>query len=419
MTREIERPSYLEQLERRRMNGMVKVVTGLRRCGKSYLLFNMFFRRLVSSGVPADHIITVPLDDDEYEELRDRKALRQYIRNRVKDENPYYVLLDEIQFVEGFSGLLNGLLRTPNLDLYVTGSNSRLLSSDVLTEFRGRGDEVRVRPLTFGEFLPACGLGPEAAWRAYLAYGGMPLVLSRETPRDKEQYLKDLFRLTYLRDVQERYGLRGDGTLDSVVNVLASSAGSLTNPHKLAGTFTSNGYKGVTDKTIARYIGHLKDAFLIERAEQFDVKGKKYITTQSKYYFADVGLRNARLNFRQQEPSHLMENVIYNELCFRGYSVDVGVVPRLEAGKDGKAAWKRYEIDFVCNRGSRRLYVQSAWELPDREKTKQESRSLILSGDSFQKIIVVGSPVLPWQTEEGIAVVGVQDFLTKPELLDF
>ena len=415
--KEIKRDIYLNRLIDRRENGSIKVITGLRRCGKSYLLFNLYYRYLLDSGVPEDRILRVALDDEEHEELQDGKALGEYVRSRVSDSGQYYVFLDEVQLVQGFEKVLNGLNRRTNLDLYVTGSNSKFLSTDILTEFRGRGDEVRIYPLSFAEYVSAYEGTAQEAWADYFTYGGLPPILSRRTDEQKSKYLTDLFRKVYLDDIIERHQLRGDNVMDNLVNVLASSVGSLTNPTRLANTFASNGMGNASDKTLGSYIGFLQDAFLIEKAERYDVKGRKYIGSPFKYYFTDVGLRNARLNFRQQEENHIMENIIYNELRIRGFNVDVGIVERQEK-KDGKNALNRYEVDFVCNRGSQRYYIQSAFALPTEEKLAQEQRPLLLTGDFFKKIIVTRDSVKPWHNDCGVLFLNIQDFLLRPNSLE-
>lgn len=414
----IKRDVYLNRLIERKGNGLIKVVTGIRRCGKSYLLFRLFYQYLLDSGVDAARIIRVALDDDDYEELRDSKKLSAYIKERVTDDGVWYVFLDEVQLCEGFEAVLNGLNRRENLDIYVTGSNSRFLSSDVLTEFRGRGDEVRVYPLSFAEYVSAYPGDKYDAWMDYYTYGGLPLILSRGTDELKSRYLIDLCRELYLKDIEERHNLRGDNVMAVLVNILASAVGSLTNPTKLANTFRSNGIH-VSDKTIGAYIGYLLDAFFISKAERYDIKGKKYIDSPFKYYFTDVGLRNAQLNFRQQEENHLMENIIYNELLVRGFNVDVGVVEHSERDENGKSRRKRLEVDFICNRGNQRYYIQSAFAIPDRDKMQQEQKSLVNIGDSFKKIIVVKDRVKPWRNEEGIVVMGIMDFLLNPNSLEW
>lgn len=413
----IKRSLYLNRLVQRRENGLIKVITGIRRCGKSYLLFNLYYHYLLESGVDAERIICIPLDDEDYEELHDRKRLNDYIKERLRDDGMWYVFLDEVQLCKGFEAVLNGLNRRENVDIYVTGSNSRFLSSDVLTEFRGRGDEVRVYPLSFSEYVSAYPGDKYEAWNDYFTYGGLPLILSRKTDELKSRYLIDLCRELYLKDIEDRNNLRGDNVMPALLNVLASAVGSLTNPSKLAKTFASSGFSA-TDKTISAYIGYLLDAFFISKAERYDIKGKKYIASPFKYYFTDVGLRNAQLNFRQQEENHIMENIIYNELLVRGLNVDVGVVEIAERDENGKTVRKRLEVDFVCNRGNNRYYIQSAFAIPDQTKMQQEQNSLIHIPDSFKKIIVVKDPIKLWRNENGIVVMGIMDFLLKPDSLD-
>lgn len=416
--RQIRRDRYLRSLVERRENGMIKVITGIRRCGKSYLLFHLYDTYLRESGVDASRILHIPLDDDAWEELRDSKKLSAYIRSHITADGMWYVFLDEVQLCVGFESVLNGLNRLENVDIYVTGSNSRFLSSDVLTEFRGRGDEVRVYPLSFSEYMSAYPGSVEEAWRDYYTYGGLPLILSRGTEELKAKYLQDLCRELYLKDIEERYRLKGDYVMTAVLNVLASAVGSLTNPSKLVKTFASNGIK-VTDKTVGLYIEYLLDAFFINKAQRFDVKGRKYIGSPFKYYFTDVGLRNAQLNFRQQEENHIMENIIFNELLARGMQVDVGVVERMERNAEGKSARTRLEVDFVCNQGSRRYYIQSAFAIPDMYKMRQEERSLRMINDFFKKIILVRDRIKPWRNEAGITIMGVLDFLTDQNSLDW
>lgn len=413
----IRRDIYLNRLIERRENGMIKVVTGIRRCGKSYLLFRLYDQYLRSSGVDASRILKIPLDDEEHEELRDSKKLGAYIKERITDEGMWYVFLDEVQMCKGFESVLNGLNRRENLDIYVTGSNSRFLSSDVLTEFRGRGDEVRVYPLSFAEYVSAYPGDKVDAWMDYFTYGGLPMILSRRTDELKSKYLTDLCRELYLKDIEDRNNLRGDNVMATLVNILASAVGSLTNPNKLAKTFASNGIT-VSDKTLGMYLEYLQDAFFISKAERYDIKGRKYIGSPFKYYFTDVGLRNAQLNFRQQEENHIMENIIYNELLVRGLNVDVGVVEHSERDETGRNVRKRLEVDFVCNRGSKRYYIQSAFAIPDAQKMNQEQNSLVRIGDSFKKIIVVKDRIKLWRNEEGIVIMGIMDFLLNPDSLE-
>lgn len=389
----------------------------MRRCGKSYLLFRLYKKYLLSTGVQNENIIEIPLDDDDFEELRERKNLSQYIKSRTDENRTFYVFLDEVQFCEGFESVLNGLSRKENLDIYVTGSNSKFLSSDILTEFRGRGDEVRVYPLSFAEYLSAYNGEKNDAWREFMLYGGLPRILSCKSDEQKAKYLQDLFKSVYLKDVVERNHLKVDTVLESIVDFLASAVGSLTNATRLSNTFVSNGIM-TNDKTVASYISYLEDAFLIEKAERYDVKGRKYINSAKKFYFTDVGLRNARLNFRQQEPSHILENIIYNELLVRGFNVDVGVVEKHIKDSDGKQKNVQLEIDFVCNKGSSRYYIQSAYSVPDEAKMNQETASLDRISDSFKKIIVTQDNIKPWHTQKGYLVINILDFLLDDKSLE-
>ena len=411
--KEIKRDVYLQRLIDRQNNGLIKIITGIRRCGKSYLLDPIYKNYLLEKGAKEDHIIKIDLDERINHRFLNPDVLDEYIRSLIVDKNMYYILLDEIQKVDDFESVLNGFLHIDNVDIYVTGSNSKFLSSDIKTEFRGRGDEVRIFPLTFAEFVSAYEGDRENAWREYITYGGLPRILSQKTAEQKSKYLKNLFDKTYLSDIIERHSIQRVDVLDTLINILASSVGSLTNPKKLSDTFISNSMKDVSINTITTYINYLLDAFLIEKAERYDVKGKQYISTPSKYYFSDIGLRNARLNFRQQEEEHIMENILYNELLFRGYNVDVGVVEIRENNMK-----KQTEVDFVCNQVDRRYYVQSALSLPTREKTLQEERPLMNINDNFKKIIVVKDNIRPWMTEEGILVIGIQEFLLNPNSLN-
>ena len=411
--KEISRDIYLNKLINRKENGMIKIITGIRRTGKSYLLDPIFKNYLINNGVQTDHIIKIDLEERRNKAYLNPDVLDEYIRSLIIDEKMYYVILDEIQLVNDFESVLNGFLHIKNVDVYVTGSNSKFLSSDIITEFRGRGDEVKVYPLSFSEFLEAFSDNKNEAWNEYLTYGGLPYVLTRKTEEEKSSYLNNLFETTYLRDIIERNNVQRVDILNILVNILASSVGSLTNPTKLTNTFISNSIKDVNTHTITTYIEYLSDAFLINKVERYDVKGKKYISTPSKYYFADIGLRNVRLNFRQQEENHLMENIIYNELLIRGYNVDVGLVEL----RDGNQR-KQLEVDFVCNLGQKRYYIQSALNLETREKTIQEERPLMNINDNFKKIIVVKDNIKHWITEEGILVIGVQEFLLDKNSLD-
>lgn len=412
--KEISRNTYLNKLVSRKENGMIKVVTGIRRSGKSYLLDPIYKNYLINNGVQTDHIIKIDLEERKNKKYLNPDVLDEYIRSLIVDERMYYIILDEIQLVDDFESILNGFLHIKNVDVYVTGSNSKFLSSDIIAEFRGRGDEVRVYPLSFAEFLEVFSGNKNDAWNEYLTYGGMPYILTKKTEEEKSLYLNNLFETTYLKDIVERYNIQRVDILNTLVNILASSIGSLTNPTKLTNTFISNSIKDVNAHTITSYIDYLLDAFLINKVERFDVKGKKYISTPSKYYFADIGLRNARLNFRQQEENHLMENIIYNELRMRGYNVDVGVVEV----RDEKKNRKQLEVDFVCNLGQKRYYIQSALNLETREKTIQEERPLMNINDNFKKIIVVKDNIKRWITEEGILVIGIQEFLVDKNSLD-
>ena len=367
----------------------------------------------MADGVKEDHIIKLELDRVENEKYRDSKALNEYIRSLIKDKDMYYVILDEIQLVKGFEFVLNGLLYEKNIDVYVTGSNSKFLSSDIITEFRGRGDQIKVNPLSFAEFLSAFNGDKYEAWNEYVTYGGMPLILSKKNDEEKSQYLKELFEQTYIKDIVERNNIQRIDILDSLINMLASSVGSLTNPQKIFDTFKNKGEKELSLNTINSYIADIEDSFIVNKSTRYDIKGKKYIQTPQKYYFSDIGLRNARLNFRQQEENHLMENIIYNELLIRGYNVDVGVVEVREEGKR-----KQLEVDFVCNLGNKRYYIQSALNLDTKEKTIQESRSLNNIGDSFKKIIVVKDNIKLWRTDDGIVIMGIQEFLLNKDSLD-
>ena len=411
--KEIKRDVYLNKLISRKENGLIKIITGIRRCGKSYLLDPLFKNSLLQSGVKPDHIIKLELDKEENAKYRDSHELNEYIKSLIKDKNMHYILLDEIQMVEGFESVLNSFLYERNLDVYVTGSNSKFLSSDIITEFRGRGDEIKVFPLSFSEYAEEFNGDKQAAWNEYVLYGGLPLILSKKSDEEKSKYLKDLFDQTYIKDIIERNSIQRVDILDSIINMLASSVGSLTNPKKIYDTFVSNGEKEISSNTVNSYIKYIEDSFIVNKSDRYDVKGKKYIQTPQKYYFSDIGLRNARLNFRQQEENHIMENIIYNELLLRGYNVDVGVVELREGNLR-----KQLEIDFVCNLGNKRYYVQSALNLDTREKTIQEERPLMNINDNFKKIIVVKDNMKHWFTEEGILVVGILEFLLDKNSLD-
>lgn len=414
---EAKRERYISSLLERRNNGLIKIVTGVRRCGKSYLLFNLFKRKLMELGVQEDHIISLALDDYQNREYLNPDNLNQYVRARIVDKDIYYILLDEIQLVQNFEYLLNGFLHIPNADTYVTGSNSKFLSSDIITEFRGRGDEVRVYPLSFSEFLSVFDGTESGAWNNYQVYGGMPGLLSIGSENRKASYLQALFSQTYFQDIISRYNLRGNEEMEELMNVVASNIGTLTNPLTLTNTFISEKKMHITRDTVASYLQYMQDAFLIEKAQRYDVRGRHYIGTPMKYYFVDVGLRNARLNFRQNDYGHIMENVIYNELRMRGMSVDVGMV-EVNCKEDGKSKRKQFEVDFVCNRGSQRYYIQSAYALYDEEKRQKEIKSLRHINDSFRKILVQKEPVLPYYDNNGFLNLSLLDFLTDETVID-
>ena len=414
----IGRDVYLNKLISKRHNGLIKVVTGMRRCGKSYLLFNLFKEYLVNEGVAENHIIEIAFDSFENKRYRDPEVLFPYIMEKMSDERMYYVLLDEVQMLDDFESVLNSLGRKQNVDVYVTGSNAKFLSKDIITEFRGRGEEVHMYPLTFGEFMSVYDGDKQEGWRDYVLFGGIPLVLGFETADQKSDFLKSLFEETYISDITGRNNIRNKAELEELLNILSSAIGSLTNPSKLSATFKSVKNKSISKDTIIKYIDYLRDSFLIDSAIRYDIKGKKYINTPSKYYFTDLGLRNARLNFRQVEETHVMENIIFNELKVRGYNVDVGVVVMNEVDKNGKKIRKQLEVDFVCNKGSKRFYIQSAYALPDKEKMEQEQRSLVNTGDGFKKIIITKDAVAPLYNEEGILVMSVYDFLLNPDSME-
>ena len=415
---EIRRDIYMNKLISKKHNGLIKVVTGMRRCGKSYLLFNLFKEYLVNEGVNENHIIEIAFDSFENKKYRDPEVLFPYLMEKIADNEMYYVLLDEVQMLDDFESVLNSLGRKKNVDVYVTGSNAKFLSKDIITEFRGRGDEVHMYPLTYSEFMSVYDGDKQEGWRDYVLFGGIPLVLGFETADQKSDFLKSLFEETYISDITGRNNIRNKAELEELLNILSSAIGSLTNPSKLSATFKSVKNKTISKETIIKYIDYLKDSFLIDSAIRYDIKGKKYINTPSKYYFTDLGLRNARLNFRQVEETHAMENIIFNELKVRGYNVDVGVVVMNEVDKNGKKIRKQLEVDFVCNKGSKRFYIQSAYALPDKEKMEQEQRSLVNIGDGFKKIIITKDAVAPLYNEEGILVMSVYDFLLNPDSME-
>ena len=416
---EIKRDAYLEQLKIRKDNGMIKVITGIRRCGKSFLLFNIFKRYLLEQGVNTEHIIEIALDGIENEELRDPKVCYKYIKDAMKDSGNYYLLLDEVQFMPRFEEVLNSLLRMNNIDVYVTGSNSKFLSSDIVTEFRGRGDEIRIYPLSFTEFYSAYEGDYDDAWNDYMIYGGLPQVAGFLNEQQKVEYLRNIFANVYLKDVIERNKIQNIDEIGVLVDILASSIGAPTNPTKIANTFASERQMCYSNKTISNHIDYLADAFLISKASRYDIKGRRYIGAGLKYYFTDVGLRNARLNFRQQEPTHIMENIVYNELLLRGYNVDVGVVEIFDKDKAGKRVRKQLEVDFVVNKGNQRYYIQVAYDMTSQEKQTQEFKSLHNIPDSFKKIIIVNGTKKPWRNEEGFVIMGIKYFLLNADSLEF
>ena len=428
---EIRRDLYLNKLIKRKNNGLIKVVTGIRRCGKSYLLNNLFYNHLIESGVAADHIIRFAFDsaDDLYligesliqieKEKRgvDPEKFMAYIRSQIVDNRMYYLLLDEIQLLDCFETVLNGYLRKDNMDVFVTGSNAKLLSKDIITQFAGRGDEVHMYPLSFAEFMTIYKGDKYAGLEEYMLYGGIPIVVLREDANEKASTLENLFTEIYLRDITQRNRVKNIGELEDLLNILSSSIGSLTNPEKLKNTFKSVKKSKITSQTIKKYIDYFEDSFLIESALRYDIKGKSYIETPKKYYFSDLGLRNARINFRQFEPTHSMENVIYNELKMRGYNVDVGVIATTEKNHEGKVVRKKLEVDIVCNLGSSRYYIQSAYSLPDETKRTQEVRPFRKIDDSFKKIVITKDFVHPYYDDYGILTVNIYDFLLDPEII--
>ena len=415
---DIKRDDYLNKLIARQKNGLVKIITGLRRSGKSYLLFNIFKKYLIEKGIEKSHIISIALDDLSNEKLRNPYNMLEFIKGKIVDDDLYYIMLDEVQYLERFEEVLNSLMHIENVDIYVTGSNSKFLSSDVITEFRGRGDEIHVYPLSFREFISVYEGTKEEAWDKYFTYGGMPLVLSYNTPQEKSEYLQSLFDKVYVSDIIERHKVRNKEELDELLDILSSSIGSLTNPLKLSKTYKSEKNKVISDKTINNYIGYFEDSFLINKAKRYNIKGKKYINSPYKFYFEDIGLRNARINFRQTEENHIMENIIYNELKVRGYNVDVGVVEVFDTDSSRKTILKNYEVDFIATQGSKKYYIQSAFNMNSEEKEKQEKNSLINIDDSFKKIIVVKDNITPKRDEYGITTVGIYDFLLDEKSLE-
>ena len=415
---EIKRDYYLNKLITKKHNGLIKVITGIRRCGKSYLLFTLFKNHLTESGVADDHIIEIPFDSFENKKYRDPEILYPYVKEQIADDGMYYILLDEVQLLGEFESVLNGFMRMKNVDVYVTGSNARFLSKDIITEFRGRGDELHIQPLSFAEFMSVYDGNKYDGWNEYVLYGGLPPVVLLRTAEQKIELLKSLFQETYINDIISRHSVKHRDEFEELINILASAIGSLTNPKKLTDTFKSKKNKVISSNTIKSYLDYLCDAYVVSRATRYDIKGKKYIDTPQKYYFSDVGIRNACINFRQLEENHTMENVIYNELIARNFNVDVGIITATGKDNDGKSVKKQLEVDFVCNKGSKRYYIQSAFSIPDREKMEQESNSLLRIDDSFKKIIVVKDLPAPTYTEDGILVISVYDFLLNSNSLD-
>ena len=415
---EIKRDIYLNKLINRKHNGLIKVVTGIRRCGKSYLLFNLFKAHLLEEGTDKQHIIEIAFDSFENKRFRDPEVLYPYLKEQMKDDGMYYVLLDEVQLLGEFESVLNSLIRIKNVDVYVTGSNARFLSKDVITEFRGRGDEVHMHPLSFAEFMSVYSGTKQDGWNEYMLYGGLPPIMNISSPEEKINFLKSLFEETYISDIVGRHNVRNRAELEELLNILSSAIGSLTNPTKLSATFKSVKQKTLSNTTIKRYIDYLCDSFLIDSAVRYDIKGKKYIDTPVKYYFTDLGLRNARLNFRQLEETHTMENIIFNELKIRGGNVDVGVITLNKTNEKGHGIRKQLEIDFVCNKGSKRYYIQSAYAIPNQAKMEQEQRSLMLTGDFFKKIIITKDAPAPYYNDDGVLVMSVYDFLLNADSLD-
>ena len=419
MNTEIKRDYYLEQLVNRMDNGLIKVVTGIRRCGKSYLLRTLFKKYLLEQGIPEDHIIEMAFDLYDNIEFRDPKVFYPWVKEQLQDGEKYFILLDEVQMLDEFVSVLNGLADKKNCDVFVTGSNAKFLSRDIATEFGGRGDEIHMYPLSFSEFMSVYDGHYYDGWNEYITYGGIPIVVLADTDEQKMALLDNLFKETYIRDIVVRNKIRNVTEMETLLNILSSAIGSLTNPNKLQKTFKSVNQSKITATTITKYIEYLEDSFLIEEAKRFDIKGKSYIGTPMKYYFMDMGLRNARLNFRQMEVTHSMENVIYNELRKRGYKVDVGNIMVVEPGKNGKNVKKQLEVDFICNKGSKKYYIQSAYSLETEEKMIQEIKPFTKINDSFKKIVITSNTPKPFYNDDGILIMSVFDFLLKPESLEF
>lgn len=415
---EIKRDLYLNKLIRHKHNGMIKVITGIRRCGKSFLLFELFYKHLLSCGIKDDHIIKIALDDRKNKEFRNPDFLCDYVQKTIKDDNMYYILLDEVQFIDEFEEVLNSFLHIKNADTYVTGSNAKFLSKDIITEFRGRGDQIHIAPLSFSEFMSVFNGTNEEGWREYVSFGGLPKVVEFTTEEDKVNYLKNIFTETYIKDIKDRNNIKNDAEIEELLNILSSAIGSLTNPKKLSDTFKTVKQVFIKPDTLKNYLDYFVDSFLIEQAMRYNIKGKKYIKTPSKYYFTDIGLRNARLNFRQMEETHLMENIVYNELKIRGFNVDVGVVEYYTQNENKKSVLNTAEVDFVCNLSDKRYYIQVAYLLPTKEKLEQEQNSLIHINDSFKKIIIVKDLARSHYNEDGIYMLSLFDFLLDTNSLN-
>lgn len=399
-------------------NGLIKVVTGIRRCGKSYLLFHLYKKYLLENGIDKEHILEIAFDSFENRQFRNPEVLYPYIKSKIIDDRMYYILLDEVQLLGEFESVLNGLIRIENVDVYVTGSNAKFLSKDIITEFRGRGDELHMYPLSFSEFMSVYDGNKYDGWNEYVLYGGLPPVVLLPSPEQKIEFLKNLFKETYINDLVGRHKIKNKEEFEELIDILSSGIGSLTNPKKLADTFQSKKQKKLSTNTVKNYLDYLCDAFIVDKAVRYDIKGKKYIDTPQKYYFTDVGLRNVRINFRQIEENHTMENIIFNELLIRNFNVDIGLVIVNQKDKNDKFVRKQLEVDFVCNKGSKRYYIQSAFAIPDPNKMKQESNSLLRINDSFKKIIIVKDTPAPWYTEEGILIMSIYDFLLNMNSLD-
>ncbi len=416
---EIKRDLYLDKLIRHKHNGMIKVITGIRRCGKSYLLFELFYKHLLSVGVKNDHILKIALDDRMNKKFRDPDFLCEYVHDYIKDNDIYYILLDEVQLIPEFEDVLNSFLHIKNVDTFVTGSNAKFLSKDIITEFRGRGDQIHIAPLSFSEFMTIYNGSVEQGWNQYINFGGLPKLFEFSTDEDKSIYLKNIFTETYIKDIKERNDIRNDSELEELLDILSSAIGSLTNPKKLSDTFKSVKQISIHSDTIKNYLDYFVDSFLIDQAKRYNIKGKKYINTPSKYYFTDIGLRNARLNFRQSEETHAMENIVYNELKTRGFNVDVGIVDYYSSNGNQKSILKQAEVDFVCNMSDKRYYIQVALSLPSKEKLDQEQNSLIHISDSFKKIIIVKDISRSHYNEDGIYIMSLFDFLLNSDSLNF